>query len=673
MAAFAAAAAVLGSVALSTGPANAAAADPPVAGVTIGMSPANGLSGTTFGLNFSSFAACPGDNVSLGGGAWSWSTFIVPTGTDIGALTFGGSGSPIPPATLPSGQTVAQFRPLSQPDGTIIRAVGPGTGDGSIAAPAGLWLGNSPLPNGRYQVGIACYDGNSGFTAGVANGLPANLTGRYYSTPITVTSNAVVPVTNPQGYAYQFGASPVAPVVTGGAVTATTAALTFSHANSTPASTYTVQVTPALPAGGTATVSGVVVGATSTTGTVTLANATTGQAYSVTVTASNGVLPNAVSNAVSVTPIAAPQPVITPTFTPGIGSGTVNIPALTISGTRTALPTSYTLTVTPAPTVAGNASFTIPFVAGPIPQLVNGLTAGTVYTFSLAPTYAAPNSGPQPPAANTFVTGTSNSAQVVQQRITVVRPVGQLILTQRCGVNGALDGVPATDAFPGFPTALTPLAASASQTGTAPDIGVGAVPGTTAGTFPAPGFGPNATPTPDGQFNNYPFPSPAAYPTECGVNLGTATIVSTGTLAGQYYAASGFINEVTVSDLRDTDPGFEVRGQMSNFVGTTSASNIISGNYLGWNPQIQNVTPPTATGYTQAVTAGAGVLPGTGVVSGSGLGSGRRLAIALPNKGLGVSQMDARLRLLIPVTAVNDTYTGIMNFTVVANGNGSTP
>lgn len=660
VAALAAAAALLGSVAITAGPANAAAGDPSFPGTTIRMNPLNGSSGTVFGMDFTSTATglpvaavCPGD----GPAGWQWTAFIVPAGTDIGALTFGASGSPVPPASLPAGQTVAQFRPLATPTGTFLRAQFPGLGDGSIASPAGLWLGNNPLPNGQYQVGVACYD---------TNATPVNLTGRFYATPITVTSNAVVAVTNPQGYTYQFGVAPAAPVLTAGSVTATGATLSFTQPNSTPASTYSVQVTPALPAGGTATVSGVVVGATSTTGTVTLAGATTAVTYSVTVTASNGVLPNAVSTAVLVTPTAAPQPAITPTFTPGVGSGTVTIPAVSIGGARTALPTSYTLTVSPAPTGAGNpASFTIPFVAGPITQVVNGLTAGTVYTFSVAPTYAAPNAGP-----TTTVTGSSNSAQVVQQRITVVRPVGQLILTQRCGVNGPLPAITGTNAFPGFPAGLGALPATANQTGTTPDI-------TPASLFPNGGV-PADSVTPDPQFNNYPFPDPATYPTECGVTLGTAKIITGGTnLDGQYFAADGFINEVTISDLRDTDSGWEVRGQMSNFTGTQSATNVISGNYLGWNPSIQNFTAPVVGGYGgQIVAAGTQVLPGTGVTAattGQGLGSGRRLAQAAPNAGLGVAQMDARLRMLIPATAKNDTYVGILNFTVLDNGNGTAP
>jgi len=228
--------------------------------------------------------------------------------------------------------------------------------------------------------------------------------------------------------------------------------------------------------------------------------------------------------------------------------------------------------------------------------------------------------------------------------------------------------------FPGFPSALPAVIASVDQVGASPDI----TPNGTFGTNPVgtvgtgAGFLANAV-NDDPRFANYPFPSPATYPTECGVNLGTATIVNSGPLAGQYFEANGFINEVTISDARDTDNGWEVRGQMSNFVGTVSNTNTIDGDYLGWTPYIQNTTPTTGFGYTQTVAAGAQVLPGTGVVTGSGLGTGRRLSIATENLGLGIAQMDARLRMLIPLQANNDVYTGILNFTVLDNDNGTTP
>ena len=610
-----------------------------------------GNSDTLFGLTLPAGANCPSDT------GYRAHTFIAPIGVDVAALTWSSSGSPVGSAQARNlySNGGAAARNIFVASAPVVAGIQNIPGNLQLSAGGAFGAATSTLyAPGVYQVGVAC-----GFVDPADN---IQKTEKFYASKITITANTTTGGAAQVNFA--VGTAPNAPVLTGGAVTVTTASLSFTQPNSAPASTYTVQVTPALPAGGTATISGVVVGASSTTGTVSLADAATNQAYDVTVTAANGITPNAVSNIVVVTPVATAQPAITPTFTPGVGSGTVTIPAVVVGtpAARTALPSGYTLTVTPTPTVAGNASFTIPFVAGPITQVVNGLTAGTVYTFTLVPTYAFPNGGP-----TTTATGTSNNAQVVQQRITVTRPVGQLILTQRCDVNGPMPALPADPGFPGFPSGLPAVAENGNQVGNSPDISPNGVFPTGAGLLA------NAINN-DPQFGNYPFPSPASYPTECGVNLGTATIVNSGPLAGQYFQADGFINEVTISDARDTDNGWEVRGQMSDFVGTVSNSNVIDGDYLGWTPYVQNTTPTTGTGYTQTVARGLQVLPGTGVVSGSGgLGSGRRLSIATENLGLGIAQMDARLRMLIPTTANNDVYTGILNFTVLDNDNGTAP
>jgi len=563
-------------------------------------------------------ATCNGNGIA----GYRWGAFISNTANDPATLTWTATG-----ATAVGGTGFTSS--LLSISGTFVDTLNPSSIGNITPIPSFNLAGfGAALVPGTYNIGFAC--------------ALAGQTTNYWSTPITVTATS-----------YSVGVAPAAPVLTTTSVTATSATVNFTHAPSTPATTgYTATVTPTLPSGPALAAISVPAGATS----FTVPGLTTGTTYSVTLRATNPTGLSPVSNTLSFIPSAAAQPAILPLLTPGVGQVTITTPAVTIGGARTALPTSLGLAVSPAPTT-GPATFTIPSVGGAgITQVVPGITPGTPYTFTLTVVYATPNSGP-----GGVVTGTSNNAQVVQQRITVVRPVGQLVLTQRCGVNGALPAVPAVDAFPGFPTALGAVAASASQVGTTPDI-------TPNGVFPT-GAGRLADAvTPDPQFNNYPFPSPATYPTECGVNLGTATIVNTGALAGQYYEANGFINEVTVADTRDTDLGWEVRGQMSDFVGTVASTNIIDGDYLGWNPVIQAGFTPTMT-----LAAGTPVLPGTGVTTGTGLGTGRRLAQASPNAGLGIAQMDARLRMLIPLSANNDTYTGILNFTVLPSGTGTTP
>ncbi len=608
------------------------------AGATV-ISPATvKTSGDTFQLDVPAGASCPGDAVA----GYRWTTYIVPIGSDPAAHTFA------PITGLPTGPGAGFKSALRTPAGQLAIAQNTiGIGTGLLLLPAGgvsLSLQAIAVPPGDYNVGIACTLNNAGV---IENR-------RFWNTTTTVAAQTGA---GPQNFIWGNAAAPAAPAIGTVTTAGTTATVPFTQAAALPGVTgYTATVTPTSPAGPALAPISVPAAATS----FTVPGLSLGDTYSVSMTATNDTGTSPASNLASFTVVVAGQPAIVPTLTPGVGEVTIGIPAVALGGAQTVLPTSYTLDVSPAPTT-GPASFTIPFAAGPLTQVVPGITAGTPYTFTLTVTYPAPNTGP-----GGVVTGTSNNAQVVQQRITVTRPVGQLILTQRCGVNGDMPALDADAGFPGFPSALPPVAASADQVGTSPDI-------TPNGVFPT-GAGLLADAVDvDPQFGNYPFPSPATYPTECGVNLGTATVVSSGPLAGQYYQADGFINEVTISDARDTDLGWEVRGQMSDFVGTVSNTNIIDGDYLGWTPYIQNTTPTTGTGYTQTVAPGAQVLPGTGVVSGSGLGSGRRLSIATENLGLGIAQMDARLRMLIPLASNNDTYTGILNFTVLDTDNGTTP
>jgi hypothetical protein len=286
------------------------------------------------------------------------------------------------------------------------------------------------------------------------------------------------------------------------------------------------------------------------------------------------------------------------------------------------------------------------------------LTPGTLYTFTVTPQHAAPFS-----ATSAQTTATPLSSAIVMQDITTTRPNGALVLTQVCGVNGLIpaETVPTT----GFPIPL-PAVPAISAGGTAPktDDGTG-----------------HATATGDSQFVNYPYPQDAngnaagTYPTHCGINLGPAKFVTVGTGAGQFFATSGVLSQITVVDTRDTDIGWTVNGSMSQF-SAAGGTKTFSGSELGWTPVKTSDSPqfPDSSGntYDQTVTAGGLVAPN--VANASGLGTGGTLASApavvpasAPNftGGLGIAVLDARLKLLIPVTAKSGTYTATLTLSVI--------
>jgi hypothetical protein len=267
-------------------------------------------------------------------------------------------------------------------------------------------------------------------------------------------------------------------------------------------------------------------------------------------------------------------------------------------------------------------------------------TPGTLYTFTVTPDYSSPYAGT--PAT---IQGTPNAAQVLIQDITVVRPVGALVLTQRCGVYGALP----TETVPGFGT-IGGVVASADQTGIAPTT-------------------PNQGSAGDPNFPTYPYPVDANgvpnpnYPTHCGVDMGIGKLITSGPLAGQYFTATGRLNEVTVVDTRDQDTQWTVTGSVSAFTTTGSS---FSGDYLGWTPVVTSDSGTTMAGYNQVVAPGAAVnpnfVPGT---PGGALATSKTLASALAGQGLGIATLDARLKLFIPLTAKNGTYTAILTFTAI--------
>ncbi|HLK02122.1 MAG TPA: Ig-like domain-containing protein [Streptosporangiaceae bacterium] len=131
---------------------------------------------------------------------------------------------------------------------------------------------------------------------------------------------------------------------------------------------------------------------------------------------------------------------------------------------------------------------------------------------------------------------------------------------------------------------------------------------------------------------------------------GTVNLTVSGT------NATGALNAVTVSDTRNTFPGWSVSGQSANFVGSgTAVGSTISGNQLGW--------APTDTALGTGATLGATVAPAS-----PGLGTTAAvLAQAHAGNGFGTSTLGANLTLAIPPTAAAGAYASTLTLTAVTS------
>ncbi len=316
-------------------------------------------------------------------------------------------------------------------------------------------------------------------------------------------------------------------------------------------------------------------------------------------------------------------------------------------------PADYTVSVSGGPTTVADFEVTGTATSATLPLLSPG-----DYNVTVTPNYAVG-------AGVTGVASTPASLKVssntlIYQEIEVTRPVGNLVLTQRCGVYGYLPQYDATAAFPKTLLEADPVA------------GV-------LGTANAPLVRDDADYSDDvidTLFGQYPYPvdlngnSIATYPTECGVDMGTATLVTDDTNggAGEFFVAHGRLNQVTVVDTRDDDLGWTATGDVEDF--TVDGGDTFSGDYLGWIPErtddsdVIDILPAgalPADTYDQDVIAGSPVAPGTL----NGLTNDATLAFAPATAGLGLTILDARLLLKIPVQYDADTYNATLEISVV--------
>ena len=272
--------------------------------------------------------------------------------------------------------------------------------------------------------------------------------------------------------------------------------------------------------------------------------------------------------------------------------------------THTPAVTSYTVTATPVP------SGTSVTATGPgSPISVTGLADGTTYSVTVRATNSVGPSAESSPAV-TGTTVTPANSGTMTQTVTVTVPAGALTFTQVCGKRNS----------------ITPPVGDTWAPGSASAAGAG---------------------------------GPLGNGSNCGLSLGTAAFAP-----GQTFStATGFLNQVTVTDTRQGDAGWRVTGQMASLT-TTPAGGTISGNQLGWRPQ---ATPlGTTPAYTQNVvfdTADPGVAP---PATNHGLGTSQRLGYAPAGAGLGSAELDARVKLEIPLTAPAGAYSGVLSLTLLS-------
>lgn len=138
------------------------------------------------------------------------------------------------------------------------------------------------------------------------------------------------------------------------------------------------------------------------------------------------------------------------------------------------------------------------------------------------------------------------------------------------------------------------------------------------------------------------------------LTVGTGTVNLTTNSAGT--TAVGTLNPITVSDTRNTFPGWSVSGQESDFAGSgTAAGSTISGNQLGW--------VPTDTALATGATLGPTVTPAS-----PGLGTTAAvLAQAHAGNGAGTSALGANVTLAIPASAKAGPYAGTLTITAVTS------
>jgi hypothetical protein len=143
------------------------------------------------------------------------------------------------------------------------------------------------------------------------------------------------------------------------------------------------------------------------------------------------------------------------------------------------------------------------------------------------------------------------------------------------------------------------------------------------------------------------------------VATGSVTLAPASPATTPDDTATGTLNTVTISDSRNTFPGWSVSGQESVFTGP--GTNTIPANSLGWTPAFVGAAAGGAVIGAHVAPVGAN----TGS-TGPGLGAAATLALAHAPNGFGTNTVNAGLLLDIPSSTPPGAYAGTMTITYVS-------
>jgi hypothetical protein len=548
--------------------------------------------------------------------------------SDPSTLTFNGAG------LTGQGTGVSFNKPLRQAsDGSDISNLGVNLGDGAIINIPNMSFstfgpGDFDTSQTRvYNLGLACVQTASGSTA----------MNKFWNVQMTVTPDTSAAGGSPQIH-WENGTTAAAPNLTAATAatdTTTNGKMTVTYTN--PANNPPLtncHITLATTSGGAqafgfddATCSGSHV----------FTGLTYGQQYFARATATNSVGTSPNSNELSGTPVRPAVTNLTATPSPNHVALTWDPAALLAAGEV------YNIDVCTSPATSpctpASAGHVAPSPTATSPTANYNFTGNPGQAYAFTVTYGAPGTSL---GASTSATPLSNA--ILIQDVTVTRPSGALVLTQVCGQYGNVPAEPASTGFPAF-AANTPAGNATGNTPSGPtlDDGSGHATATTDPNYPS----------------QYPNPASPNYPTHCSLDLGTAHLVTSGAGAGQFFAAAGRLNQVTVVDSRELDQGWTLSATMGTF---NSGVNHFSGNQLGWtntSTETPGFTDGSGNTYAQTVANDPAVAPNTV----GGAGTSHPMAHAAAGAGLGIATVDARIKVLIPIFARNGTYAGTLTIT----------